>query len=76
MHKNTYKHRFIAGSSKCSTKPLSFLLTTLFTHIKQKYRVLPKILPKKWGQSDVDPKELKIIIRTFSIIKFQPYHKH
>ena len=35
MHKNPYKHRFIAGSSKCSTKPLSILLTKLFTHIKQ-----------------------------------------
>ena len=34
MHKNPYKHRFIAGSSKCSTKPLSILLTK-FTHIKQ-----------------------------------------
>ena len=28
-------HRFIAGSSKCSTKPLSILLTKLLTHIKQ-----------------------------------------
>ena len=27
MHKNLYKHRFIARSSKCSTKPLSILLT-------------------------------------------------
>ena len=27
--------RFIAGSSKCSTKPLSILLTKLLTHIKQ-----------------------------------------
>ena len=35
MHKNSYKHRFIAGSSKCSTKPLSILLTKLLTHIKQ-----------------------------------------
>ena len=35
MHKNPYKHRFIAGSSKCSTKPLSVLLTKLLTHIKQ-----------------------------------------
>ena len=35
MHKNLYKHRFIAGSSKCSTKPLSILLTKLLTHIKQ-----------------------------------------
>ena len=35
MHKNQYKHRFIAGSSKCPTKPLSILLTELLTHIKQ-----------------------------------------
>ena len=35
MHKNPYKHRFIAGSSKCSTKPLSVFLTKLLTHIKQ-----------------------------------------
>ena len=35
MHKNPYKHRLIAGSSKCSTKPLSILLTKLLTHIKQ-----------------------------------------
>ena len=33
--KNLYKHRIIAGSSKCSTKPLSILLTKLVTHIKQ-----------------------------------------
>ena len=35
MHKNQYKHRFIAGSSRCSTKPLFILLTKLLTHIKQ-----------------------------------------
>ena len=35
MHKNPFKHRFIAGSSKCLTKPLSILLTKLLTHIKQ-----------------------------------------
>ena len=35
MHKNPYKHRFIASSSKCSTKPLSILLTKLLTHINQ-----------------------------------------
>ena len=35
MHKTPYKHRFIAGSSKCTTKPLSVLLTKLLTHIKQ-----------------------------------------
>ena len=35
MHKNPYKHRFVAGLSKGSTKPLSILLTKLLTHIKQ-----------------------------------------
>ena len=35
MHKSPYKHIFIAGSSKCSTKPLSILFTKLLTHIKQ-----------------------------------------
>ena len=35
MHKNPYKHRFIAGSARCPTKPLSILLTKLLTHIKQ-----------------------------------------
>ena len=34
MRKNPYKYRFIAGSSKCSTKPLSILLTKLLAHIK------------------------------------------
>ena len=34
MHKNLHKHRFIAGSSKFSIKPLSILLTKLLTHIK------------------------------------------
>ena len=38
MHKNPYKHRFIAGSSKCSTKPLSILLTKLLKHIKQGFQ--------------------------------------
>lgn len=40
LHKNPYKQRFIAGSPKCSTKPLSKLLTTILTAIKtglQKY---------------------------------------
>ena len=34
LHKNPYKQRFIAGSSSCSTKPLSKLLTTILTTIK------------------------------------------
>ena len=40
MHKNPYNYRFIAGSFKCSAKPLSILLTKLLIHIQralQKY---------------------------------------
>ena len=35
MHQKLYKHRFIAGPSKCSTKTLSIPLTKLLTYIKQ-----------------------------------------
>ena len=40
LHKSPYKQRFIAGSAKCSTKPLSVLLTSILTEVKdglQKY---------------------------------------
>jgi hypothetical protein len=36
LHKNPYKHRYIAGSSKCSTKPLFLLLTNILTDVKEK----------------------------------------
>ena len=32
---NPYKHRFIAGSSKCSTETLSVILAKLLTHVQQ-----------------------------------------
>ena len=34
LHKSPYKHRFIAGSSKCTTKDLLCLLTKLLSIIK------------------------------------------
>ena len=34
LHKSPVKHRFIAGSSKCTTKQLSSLLTKMITIIK------------------------------------------
>ena len=34
LHKSPYKHRFIAGSSKCTTKDLSCLLTKVPSTIK------------------------------------------
>ena len=51
MHKNPYKHIFIAGSSKCSTKPLSILLTKLLTHIKQR---LQKYCKTSYSRSGVN----------------------
>jgi hypothetical protein len=36
LHKNPYKHRYIAGSSKCSTKPLSLHHTNILTAVKEK----------------------------------------
>ena len=51
MHKNPYKHRFIARSSKCSTKPLSILLTKLLTHMKQ---VLQKYCETSHSRSGVN----------------------
>ena len=34
LHKSPYEHRFIAGSSKCTTKDLSCLLTKVLSTIK------------------------------------------
>jgi hypothetical protein len=34
LHKNPYKQRYMAGSSKCSIKPLSLLLTKILTAAK------------------------------------------
>jgi hypothetical protein len=34
LHKNLYKERYIAGSSKCSTEPLPLLLIKLLTAIR------------------------------------------
>ena len=34
LHKSPYKQRYIAGSSRCSTKPLSKLLTKILSTVK------------------------------------------
>jgi hypothetical protein len=38
LHKNPHKERYIAGSSKCSTKSLSLLLTKILSAVKEKLR--------------------------------------
>ena len=35
LHKNPYKQKYIAGSAKCSTKPLSQILTQILTAVKE-----------------------------------------
>ena len=35
LHNNPYKQRYIAGSAKCSTKPLSQILTRILTAVKK-----------------------------------------
>ena len=35
LHKNRYKQRYIAGSVRCSTKPLSQVITTILTVVKE-----------------------------------------
>ena len=65
MHKNPYKHRFIAGSARCSTKPLSILLTKLLTHIKQGLqKYCETAYSRSGGESDVDPQKFKGVIGT------------
>jgi hypothetical protein len=36
LHKTPYKHLYIAGSNKCSTKPLSLLLSNILAAVKEK----------------------------------------
>jgi hypothetical protein len=39
LHKTPYKQRFIAGSKKCSTKPLSIFLIKMLTAVKERLRM-------------------------------------
>ena len=59
MHKNPYKHRFIAGSARCCTKLLSILLTNCLHILSKVFRSTAKQAYSKWGESDVDPQKFK-----------------
>lgn len=48
------KQRYIAGSFKCSTKPLSLLLSSE----GETSRVLHNYILQKWCESDVDIKKI------------------
>ena len=49
LHKNPYKQRFIAGSAKCSTKPLSALLTIILNKIKDQLHTYCNIVYERSG---------------------------
>ena len=58
MHKNPYKHRVTAGSSKCSTKPLSILFTNCLHILSNVSRITAWQPSQELDQSDVDPQRL------------------
>jgi hypothetical protein len=39
LYKTPYKERYIAGSKKSSTKPLSILLTEILTAVKERFQM-------------------------------------
>ena len=60
LHKNPYKHRYIAGSSKCSTNPLSMLLTNILTAVKEKLQTYcATTYARTRCKSDVDSQKFK-----------------
>lgn len=56
--KSPYKQRYIAGSSKCSTKPLSLLPTEIFTVVNEKIQEYCNAIYSRSDESDVDTKKL------------------
>ena len=79
IHKNRYKHQFIDGSAKCSTKPLSILLTKLLTHIKkglQKYCEVAYSrcsVNQMWNLKNSSELLKHLLLK---VSEFQPYNKH
>jgi hypothetical protein len=58
FHKISYEQRFIAGSSKCSTKPLSLRLTKLLTAIRVTAERLFHCIFHKGCQSEEESQKL------------------
>ena len=54
LHRTPFRHRFIAGSSKCTTKELSCLLAKILTTIKDEL--------DQWSQQHEDSKEFHQLI--------------
>ena len=54
LHKDSFKQPFIAGSSSCSTKPLSKLLTSISTTINDDLQKYCHCVFVQWNKSNVD----------------------
>lgn len=65
--------RYKAGSSKCSTKPLSFLLTTILTVVKEKLQEYCTTIYSRSGVNQMwiikNSKELLVPLRSQNFIK-------
>ena len=53
LHKTPCKHRFIASSLDCTTKPLSVLLTRILSAIKGKLSNLSTVIYSRTGINEV-----------------------
>ena len=53
LHKTPYKHRFIASSFDCTTKPLSVLLTRILSAIKRKLSNLSSVIYSRTGINEM-----------------------
>ena len=77
LHKNPYKERYIAGSSKCSTKPLSKVLTAILTAVKEG---LQKYSETAYSRSGVNQmwilKKFKRVIGEFTISIIKTLYQH
>ncbi|MCU7801424.1 MAG: hypothetical protein KZQ70_15165, partial [gamma proteobacterium symbiont of Lucinoma myriamae] len=75
LHKNPYKQRYIAGSAKCSTKPLSIVLTKILTAVKEG---LQKYCSTAYSRSGVNQmwilKNSKELLENLKSLSFSKVH--
>ena len=77
LHKNPYKERYIAGSSKCATKPLSVQLTKiLYNYQRSSSVLLGQSILYLWHKSNVDSKKFNRATRTFQFTVFGTHKQY
>ena len=80
LHKDPYKQRFIAGSSSCSTKPLSKLLTSILTTVKDGLKKYSDVIYSHSGINQMwilkNSKELLDNLQSHSLTSPPIVYKH